>query len=304
MAEGMGNEGVRPDRRELVDELIELLDVEQVGEGRYRGRRKRGGVGRVYGGQVVAQALAAASKTVKADRLAHSLHAYFLRGGSEDHEIDYRVEMDFDGGSFSNRRVIAMQQGQVIFNLAASFHIQEPGRFHQPPMPDVPPPEGLENLRDYVTRHAGDRLHAMPLFLLRPSPIEVRCIGIPPYFPDSPAEPHLDLWFRSIAPVGRPQWMQRVLVAYASDFALITTAIRPHGMFNMQVASLDHSLWFHQDLRLDDWLLYSIDGPWAGGGRGLGLGHMFDRSGRLIATVAQEGMVRDRAMRKAARASE
>ena len=298
MNERQGKGEGTPTRRELVDELIELLDVVPVGDGRFRGRRKRGGVGRVYGGQVVAQALAAASKTVNPDRPAHSLHAYFLRGGSEDYEIDYRVEADFDGGSISNRRVIAMQRGQVIFNLAASFHVEEPGHFHQPPMPEVPSPEELEDLRAFIARQPGPRLRKMPLFLLRPSPMEIRSIGIPPFFQQEPVEAHLEVWFRAVASVDQPQWMQRALVAYASDFALITTAMRPHGNFDVQAASLDHSLWFHQDLRADDWLLYAIESPWAGGGRGLGLGRIFDRAGRLVASVAQEGMMRDPAMRK------
>lgn len=297
MGDGKDEGAARSTRHELVDELIGLLDVRQVGEGHFRGARKRGGVGRVYGGQVVAQALAAASRTVRSDRLAHSLHAYFLRGGSEDHEIDYRVEADFDGGSISNRRVIAMQQGQVIFNLAASFHIAEPGHFHQPPVPDVPPPDGLENLRDYILRNAEPGPATLPLFLLRPSPIEVRSVGVPPFLHREPTEPRVDLWFRAVAPIDQPQWMQRVIVAYTSDFALITAAMRPHGNFDAQMASLDHSLWFHQDMHVDEWLLYSIDGPWAGGARGLGWGRMFDRSGRLIASVAQEGMMRDRSMR-------
>lgn len=297
MDEQSGADEVRLTRQELVDELVALIDVEQIAEGLFRGRRKRGGVGRVYGGQVVAQALAAASKSVAPERPVHSLHAYFLRGGSEDYEIDYRVEADFDGRSISNRRVIATQQGKVIFNLAASFHVEEKGHFHQPPMPDVPPPEGLENLRDYVARRAGGAPGKVPLFLLRPAPIDVRSVGVPPFFQQGPEEAHVDVWFRAVAPVEQPQWMQRALVAYASDFALIGTATRPHGHFDVQAASLDHSLWFHRDMRIDDWLLYTIDGPWAGGARGLGLGRIFDRAGNLVASVAQEGMMRDRAMR-------
>jgi len=298
MSEEAENANARPDRHELVAELIQLVDVQPVAEMHFRGRRKRGGVGRVYGGQVVAQALAAASKTVPPGRLSHSLHAYFLRGGSEDHEIDYQVEADFDGGSISNRRVVATQQGQVIFNLAASFHAQEPGHFHQPPMPDVPPPDGLENLRTLAERHFKDESGGLPAVLRRPSPIEMRSVDTPHFLQREPLDPRLDLWFRTVAPVDLPQWMQRVLVAYASDFALITTATRPHGGFDAQLASLDHSVWFHQDMRIDDWLLYSIESPWAGGARGLAMGRIFDREGHLVASVAQEGMMRDPALRQ------
>lgn len=283
---------------ELVSGLIDLLTVSQTGEREYRGKRKIGGVGRVYGGQVIGQALVAALDTVAEDRSMHSLHAYFLRGGSEDHEIDYRVEADFDGGSFCNRRVIAMQQGEVIFNLAASFHKLEPGHFHQPPMPDVPMPEELENVRTIAEQHADKFIPRTREFYMRPSPIEMRPVGEPPFSFSAEREPHYAMWFRVIDSLKeQPQWMHRVIAAYASDIALIATAVRPHVPFNMQSASLDHSVWFHQDVRTDDWLLYTIDSPWAGQARGLGVGQIFDREGRLVATVAQEGLMRDLDMR-------
>lgn len=284
-------------RQELVDEMAALLDVEQLEDRRFRGARKRGGVGRVYGGQVVAQALAAAAKTVDPARQIHSLHSYFLRGGSEDHEIDYRVEADFDGGSFSNRRVIASQQGRVIFNLAASFHIQEAGHSHQPAMPDVPGPEELLNIPDYIAQHPEHPPKIMNRIYLRPSAIEVRCVGIPPFCEQEPTKPELSLWFRSVAPVPGAQWMHRAFAAYASDFAMITTALRPHGRFDVQAASIDHSLWFHGDINVEEWLLYTTTSPWAGDARGLSLGQIFDRSGRLVASVAQEGLMRDLGMR-------
>ncbi|MGE4431388.1 MAG: acyl-CoA thioesterase [Sphingobium sp.] len=284
-------------RQDLVDELAALLDVAPVGDRLFRGARKRGGVGRVYGGQVVAQALAAASKTVDPARQIHSLHSYFLRGGSEDHEIEYRVEADFDGGSFSNRRVVASQQGRVIFNLAASFHLREAGRAHQPTMPDVPMPEELLNIPDYLAQHPEYKPKISNRVFLDPSPIEVRCVGIPPFCEQAPTEPQLSLWFRTVAPVPGEQWMHRAFAAYASDFAMITTALRPHGDFDLQAASIDHSLWFHEDIDVEDWLLYTTNSPWAGGARGLSLGQIFDRSGRLVASVAQEGLMRDRGMK-------
>ena len=287
----------RPTAAFLVQELIRLLDVEQTGENMFRGMRKRGGIGRVYGGQVIAQALTSAIKTVDASRSVHSLHAYFLRGGSEDHEIDFRVENDFDGGSFSNRRIIASQQGEVIFNMAASFQVNEPGHHHQPPVPDVPAPEDLETVQEFIARNP-DKIDArLRIFYTRPNPLDMRCITEPPFAVHESREPHISFWFRICAPFDRPQWMHRAAITYASDLALIATAARPHAPFRMQGASLDHSIWFHQDVKADDWLLYSIDSPWAGQARGLGIGHIFDRAGRLIATVAQEGLMRDRDMR-------
>ena len=288
-----------PTAASLVNGLVQLLNVEQTGENMFRGMRKLGGIGRVYGGQVVAQALASATKTVGASRSVHSLHAYFLRGGSEDHEIDYRVENDFDGGSFSNRRIIASQQGEVIFNMAASFHISEPGHHHQPPMPDVPAPDGLETVQEFIKRHPEKVDKRLRHFYTRPSPMEMRCVTEPPFTLHETHDPHISFWFRMRAPLDQPQWMHRVVVAHASDLALIATAVRPHAPFRLQGASLDHSVWFHQDANADDWLLYSIDSPWSGQARGLGIGHIFDRTGGLVATVAQEGLMRDRDMRAA-----
>jgi len=302
----MDNNGAMPDNQketpgntELVAQLTDLLTVTQTGEREYRGKRKIGGVGRVYGGQVIGQALAAAIDTVDEDRPVHSLHAYFLRGGSEDHEIEYRVEADFDGGSFCNRRVVAMQQGKIIFNLAASFHKQEPGHFHQPPMPDVPEPEELENVRSLAQNNNIKIDPETRAFYMRPTPIEMRPIGNPPFSSQASSEPHSAMWFRVVDTLdAQPQWMHRVIAAYASDIALIATAVRPHAPFKVQPASLDHSVWFHQDVHTDDWLLYTIDSPWAGQARGLGIGKIFDREGRLVATVAQEGLMRDLDMRR------
>lgn len=287
-------EGQGPSPRTYVEGLVQLLDVQPTGTRHYRGIRKAGGVGRVYGGQVVAQALAAAIKTVDEARAVHSLHAYFLRGGSEDHEIDYRVEADFDGGSFSNRRVIAVQQGEVILNLAASFHKKEGGHFYQAAAPDVPRPDELEDIKSYIQRVPDKVKPWARAYFMRPSALEMRCIGEPPFAIHESREPQIDFWFRAAAPLIQPQWMHRVIMAYASDLALIATAARPHGPFDMQGASLDHSIWFHQDVSVDEWLLYSIESPWSGEARGLGIGRIYDEAGRLVATVAQEGLMRER----------
>ncbi|MPT47427.1 MAG: acyl-CoA thioesterase II [Sphingobium sp.] len=288
--------------QQMVDELLRLVNVEALekadGEaGLFRGRRRRGGEGRVYGGQVIAQALAAASKTVEEGRQVHSLHAYFLRGGSEEHEIDYRVAADFDGGSFSNRRVVAMQQDKVIFNLAASFHKPERGHELRPAMPDVPPPEKLMSIAEFIEAHPERTPRVIARSHRSPTPIEVRCVGAPPFWTDSAGEPELALWFRVARPVEGPQWLHRALLAYASDYTMVATMLRGHEPFDVQAASIDHSLWFHQDVEMGEWLLFTTQSPWTGAGRGFSLGQIYNRAGELVASVAQEGLIRDPALR-------
>lgn len=275
-----------------VAEFLRLLDVTTTGENQFRGIRKRGGVGRVFGGQVVAQALSAAMKTVDPARQVHSLHAYFMRPGSEDHEIDYLVEADFDGGSFSNRRVVASQLGKPILNLTASFQIQENGYFHQTRMPDVPPPEECETFDSYVARQKNDDLKFLPALLKRFGPFDRRVVGIPPFCQMEPLDSAQAFWFRIKTPIADEQFLHRTIVAYVSDLSLISAAVRRHGRPELKVASLDHAIWFHDDMRTDDWLLYSTESPWAGQARGLARGMIFDRSGKLVASVAQEGLLR------------
>ncbi|AKM11641.1 hypothetical protein AB433_07795 [Croceicoccus naphthovorans] len=277
--------------------MVDLLDVAPVSQGLFRGRRKIGGTGRIYGGQVVAQALAAASKTVPGDRSVHSLHAYFLRGGIEDYEIDYSVESDFDGGNFANRRVIATQQGQVLLNLVASFSRLSRGHHHQLAMAAVPQPEELDPVHVAVSRHPDAGQKDRWYFYMRNSPIELRPVGALPYMPDDDRSARIRFWFRAANDVEAPQWMHRAIVAYASDLAMIATAAKPHIPFDIQVASLDHSLWFHRDVRADEWLLTVIDSPWAGEGRGLARASIFVSDGHLVASAAQECLMRDRAMR-------
>jgi acyl-CoA thioesterase-2 len=283
---------------ELVAELLRLLDVTDLGEDRFEGTRKRGGVGRVFGGQVIGQALAAAERTVDADRAAHSLHAYFLRGGSEDHPIELQVRRDFDGGSFSNRRVIASQQGRPILTLTTSFQRSQPGLHHQAPaMPDVPQPEDLElddALRLRLAAHLTGR--ARDLALLQ-WPIETRSVGGPQWALAGPREATACAWFRAAAPLPDDPRLHRAVLAYASDMQLLGTATQPHGKNfwtgQLKLASLDHALWFHEPFRADEWLLYATDSPWTGGSRGFARGQIFDRSGKLIASVTQEGMLRE-----------
>jgi acyl-CoA thioesterase-2 len=287
-----------PSREQSVSELLDLLNVEQVGFDAFRGKRKIGGIGRVFGGQVIAQALASAERTVADEREVHSLHAYFLRGGSEDHEIDYTIARDFDGGSFSNRRVVASQQGTPILNLTASFHKREPGVSHSDTMPEVTPPEDLMSeaqLREKFIDMVPVEMRAyIPKF---------RALDIKPTDPAAWAglkggEPRLDTWFRTPAPLPDDPHIHRAILAYASDYTLLGTCTVPHRLSWMtgQVlgASLDHAIWFHDDFRVDDWLLYATDSPWAGRARGFNRGRVYTRDGRLVAETAQEGLIRVR----------
>lgn len=277
----------------MIDALLTLLDVQENAPGYFTGRRKPGGEGRVFGGQVIGQALMAATRTVAPGRDVHSLHAYFMRPGSEDHEIDYRVDADFDGGSFSNRRVVAFQQGEAIFNLTASFHRSSPGLEHASAMPDVVPPERCPTMRDYALAHA-DRFDPTTLHIYtRPSPFDMRPVGEAPLIQTAPTDEPLAFWFRTAAPLNQPQATHRAIVALVSDISLLSAAMRHHGNPDGLVrASIDHAVWFHGDMQADDWLLYVTQSPWAGQGRGLGLGAIYDRAGNLVASTAQEGLMR------------
>ena len=280
----------------LVLGLTQLLTVEQLGNGRYRGTRRHGGVGRIFGGEVIAQALMAATAAVDPDRAVHSLHAYFLRGGSEEHDIIYLVEPDFDGGSFSNRRVIALQQDRPILNLAASFKKAEEGVSHQDTMPDVPPPEELEDeaaMRRAMIDQIPERFRAM---MLSPRPIEFRPVETRHWMNSEKRAPLTHSWFRTVAPLGDDPGLHRAVLAYVSDMTLLGTCALPHGlswmMGELQSASLDHAIWLHDDFRCDDWMLYVTDSPWAGHARGFNRGRIYTRDGRLVASVAQEGLIR------------
>lgn len=281
-----------PDFETLTRNLIYLLDVEPApSPGHFVGHRRPGGVGRVFGGQVVGQALMAATKMVAANRLVHSLHCYFLRPASEDLPIDFEVAADMDGRAFSSRRVIARQQGKVIFTMTASFHHGEPGPAHAAAMPDVPPPEQLDDMGSLVAADAIAAGPALRRLAMRPGPIQMR--------PVVPAErdTRAACWMRiGAGSLGAGQPMQRAMLAFASDLLLLAAAYRPHGLQlggpGVVSASIDHSLWFHGDVTCGEWLLYAMDSPFAGDGRGFARGQFFDRAGRLIASVAQEGLIR------------
>ncbi|MBS0475209.1 MAG: acyl-CoA thioesterase II [Proteobacteria bacterium] len=282
---------------QLVAGLVKLLEVKPQGDDLFIGRKKRGGIGRVFGGQVIAQALLAAEATVDPARPAHSLHAYFLRGGSEEHETDYAVARDFDGGSFSNRRVVASQQGRPILNLTASFQKHEEGLHHSDaPMPDVPPPEDLEPEVEVRRRFAEQARPEARHHFLADRPVEMRAVEARHWMNPQPAPPVSHSWFRAIAPLPDDRRIHRAVLAFASDMTLLGTCALPHGLSwargEVMSASLDHAVWFHEPFRADEWLLYATDSPWSGGGRGFNRGRIFTRDGRLVASVAQEGMIR------------
>ena len=293
--------------QELVNGLVRLLTVKKQEEDLYQGKPQKGGIGRVFGGQVVAQALQAAQLSVPGEKVAHSLHAFFLRGGKEGPPIDYRIERDFDGRSFSNRRVVAMQPGddgtmRPILNLTASFQVQEVGLEHQDSqMPDVAAPEDLKSDTE-VRREFVDKMKGLSetqrKMMLRPRPIDMRTSDKLHWMNSEPKEPRAHSWFKTAAPLPDDPAMHRAMIAYASDFTLLGTSALPHGLSWMRGeltgASLDHTLWFHREARADEWLLYATDSPWSGGGRGFNRGRIFNRDGQLVASVAQEGMVRRR----------
>lgn len=295
-----------PSPDELIRSLIDLLTVTPDGPDRFIGPAQSDGVGRVFGGQVIAQALQAAQAKVSDGKAAHSLHAYFLRGGREGQPIHYRVEADFDGRSFSNRRVVASQKDdsgafQPILNLTASFQRPETGLEHDCyDMPDVPPPEELRSDMELRREMVESRElpEAVRKMILRPRPIEMRTCDKLHWMSDKPQAPRAHSWFRTVARLPDDPALHRAVIAYASDYTLLGTSALPHGLSWMRGelvgASLDHALWFHREARADEWLLYATDSPWSGSGRGFNRGRIFNRRGQLVASVAQEGMIRRR----------
>lgn len=283
---------------EVVARLVRLLDVEMLDRDLFRGPTTHEPWRRVFGGQVVAQALMAATRTVAVERSAHSLHAYFIRPGDPRQPIIYQVFRDRDGGRISARRVVALQNGEPILNLAASFHLSESGVAHQASMPDVPPPEGLEDELQLMARQAGRFTAHQRALMEVPRPLEFRGVTPGRRLDPSPSEPVQYYWFRTTAPLPQDPALCRAVVAYASDMMLLSTCLLPHGLSwylgQVQEASLDHALWLHADMRPDEWLLYAQDSPWAGGARGVNRGVIFTRDGQLVASTAQEGLIRVR----------
>ena len=283
----------------VVSELIELLSLERLEDNLFRGQSRDIGTKYVFGGQVLGQALSAAQATVdgsSGERRAHSLHAYFLRAGNIEAPIVYEVDRTRDGGSFSVRRVTAIQHGRVIFFCAASFQAEEDGAEHQLSMPEVPQPEDIATAPSVPAEVMATLPPKVQRWMSRRGPFEFRHVYPRDELNPPKRPPFQQVWFRLSEPVGDSPELHRALLAYASDFQLLGTATYPHGISyyqpNVQMASLDHALWFHRPFRADDWLLYSIDSPSASGSRGLARGQIFDRQGRLVASTAQEGLIR------------
>jgi acyl-CoA thioesterase-2 len=282
-----------------VSELIELLSLERLEDNLFRGQSRDIGTKYVFGGQVLGQALSAAQATLDNlddARIAHSLHAYFLKAGDIEHPIVYQVDRTRDGGSFSVRRVTAIQHGQPIFFLAASFQKHEDGGEHQLSMPEVPKPEDIEPTPALPPEVFAKLPSKVQRWLSRMGPFEFRHVYPRDDLNPPKRPPFQQVWFKLGERVGDAPELHRALLAYASDFHLLGTATFPHGISyyqpNVQMASLDHALWFHRPFRADDWLLYSIDSPGAQGGRGLARGLIYDRHGKLVASTAQEGLIR------------
>jgi acyl-CoA thioesterase-2 len=279
-----------------IDDLVRLLDLEPIEVNIYRGANRDIGSGRVFGGQVLAQALVAAQRTVPEDRVAHSMHGYFILPGDLAAPIVYFVDVLRDGKSFATRRVTAIQHGRAIFNMSASFQKVEEGLEHQSTMPDVPGPDSvtseLEILREMVDR-IPEKLRGV---LTQDRPIDFRPIEpVDPFQPvPRPAVRHT--WLRSVGGLSDERLVHQAILAYASDYGLLGTALQPHGISyrqpDIQVATLDHAVWFHRPFRVDEWLLYATDSPVTAGARGFARGSVFTREGALVASVAQEGLTR------------
>lgn len=282
----------------ILASLVDLLALERLDRDLFRGRSQDLGWGAIFGGQVLGQALSAAAQTVTAERAVHSVHGYFMRAGDVRQAIVYQVDRLRDGASFTTRRVAAIQEGEAIFSLEASFQTAEDGLEHQDAMPEAPPPEALRSEHELALEIADRVPPALRAMALADRPIEIRPVELrDPLRPK--ATPALRrMWYRAVDALPDDPALHRYLLAYASDFSFLGTAMDPHGtswlMPGMQVASIDHVMWFHRPFRFDDWLLYVVDSPSASGGRGLVRGQFFDRAGRLVASAAQEGLIRRR----------
>jgi len=279
-----------------IADLLKLLELEQLEVCLFRGESRDIGSPQVFGGQVLGQALTAASATVEG-RVVHSLHAYFLRRGDFNAPIVYQVDRALDGHSFSNRRVVAIQHGAQIFNMTASFQVVEEGLEHQLEIPHVPPPESLPD----SSRPPPELIQRMPervrRFFEQPRPFEFRLVQPMEHLHSRLATaPARQVWFRAVGRLPDDEKLHRSLLAYVSDFFLLETATLPHGMSvlsnSVVMASIDHAMWYHRPLRVDDWLLYAVDSPSASGARGFARASVFTQDGRLVASTAQEGLVR------------
>jgi len=281
-----------------MDKLLAILDLEQLEMDLYRGVSPKAGWQRVFGGQVIAQSLVAAQRTIADDRFVHSLHSYFMRPGDPEVPIIYEVDRIRDGSSFNTRRVVAIQHGKAIFSLSASFQKDEPGLSHQIAMPDVPMPESLIGEADLKEKYLKNAPDNVKRYWERERPIEMRPVSLTHYISPEKLEPVQNIWVRANGAVPDDRRIQAVVLAYLSDMTLLDTSLFAHGLSvfsnKIQAASLDHAMWFHRDNPLDDWLLYAQDSPSTSGARGLTRGGLYSREGVLVASVAQEGLIRQR----------
>jgi acyl-CoA thioesterase-2 len=279
----------------LLEDLIKVMTLERLELDMFRGESRDIGSPQVFGGQVLGQALMAATATVE-NRVVHSLHAYFLRRGDFNSPIVYEVDRARDGNHFSTRRIVAIQHGAQIFNMSASFQAGETGVEHQLAMPDVPPPEALPDPRLHYRELSEQMPPRMRRVLEQERPFEFRPVRLPNFLKPEKLPPLKHIWFRAVDMLPDDEALHRCLLAYVSDFNLLDTAMLPHGLSlaspRVMVASIDHAMWFHRCVRVDDWLLYATDSPSASGARGFTRGSVFARDGRLVASTSQEGLLR------------
>jgi len=291
----------------MLADLLRVLELERIEINLFRGESRDIGSPQVFGGQVLGQALVAATATVEPDRLVHSLHAYFLRAGDFNKRIVYEVDRSRDGGSFTSRRVVAIQDGQQIFHMSASFQLAELSIDHQAQMPTVPPPESLKDVRDWLGTMGDKMPQGMRNVMMRDRPFEFRPVNadrISAQLESGPTasgsvKPEgilLQQWFKAADRLPDGEALHRCLLAYASDYYLLSACTIPHGIAieqaTLRVASIDHAMWFHRPVRVDEWLLYVVDSPSASGARGLARGSIFNQKGELVASTAQEGLFR------------
>jgi acyl-CoA thioesterase-2 len=280
-----------------IKELINLLELEKIDENIFRGQNYQAPWGRVFGGQVMAQAVHAARNTVPTDRHLHSLHGYFILGGDISVPIIFQVDRIRDGRSFTTRRVVATQKGRAIFNLSASFQIMENGFEHQIAMPNVPSPEALITDKQWAEKYKKE-LPDLYKRYTEPRPIEFRPVEKFDPINISNQAPFRHIWLRATDKLPDVKQLHQEVLAYASDYNLMTTSLLPHRKkFKrrfMQMASLDHAMWFHREFKMDEWLLYALDSPSASNSRGFNRGNFFNQQGQLVASVVQEGLIRDR----------
>lgn len=286
-----------------MEELLSILDLERLEHNLYRGRSPQSGWQRVFGGQVIGQALVAAQRTVDEERHVHSLHGYFMRPGDPSVPIIYNVDRLRDGKSFATRLVVAIQHGQAIFSLMASFQKDEDGLDHQLPIPGhVPAPEALLNEKELIGQYVDQMPENVKRYWQRERPIEMKPVSLTHYVSREKLAPEQNVWVRTTGPVPSDRALQAAVLAYLSDMTLLDTSTFPHGraLFDsdIQAASLDHAMWFHRPNPLDDWLLYTQDSPSSSGARGFTRGALYARDGTLVASVAQEGLVRLRTLHK------